>query len=91
MNAAGTAVIQADPDFGAGIGALPGQVDRQRDALHADPVQGLFDGQVVCAAMSGKVSAFIRNLPLGFGFKCYVITSELQNQRILTMIDMRPC
>jgi DnaK suppressor protein len=37
--------------------------------------------------MSGKVSAFIGNLPLGCGFKCYVITSKLQNQRILTMIE----
>jgi DnaK suppressor protein len=35
--------------------------------------------------MSGKVSAFIRNLPLGCGFKCYVITSKSQSQRILTM------
>src|SRR3990167_1817662 len=39
----------------------------------------------VCAAISGKVSAFIRNLPLGCGFKCYVITSKSQSQRILTM------
>src|SRR3989338_2861693 len=41
----------------------------------------------ICAAMSGKVSAFIRNLPLGCGFKCYVITSKLQNQRILMMTE----
>jgi DnaK suppressor protein len=35
--------------------------------------------------MSGKVRAFIRNLPLGCGFKCYVITIETSRQRIRTM------
>lgn len=45
MNAAGIAVIQADPDIGVGMDALPSQVDRQRDALHANPVQRLCVGR----------------------------------------------